>query len=401
MILSVGQLSLARPLATPQSSRAYSTSLKYQASGLDGQKASRLLEMLKGRGYGNWKVKESDIPDSIVVLADCEANVQKTAAKAFSKMGKNAMKQVASQLDNKDASIRATAADILGMSATAAAEHVNELAKLLKDEDHRVRRSATASFSLLGSAIPETTSHCPQLVKLLKDSNAEVRRLAVEALGKLGDHGKEHIDACAKLLSDSQWTVRRSAVEVLGHMGKTAEPYSEDIAKLMDDKEWIVRGAAADALGRIGSKGCREVRSTAGEMSNLLYDREWWVRNTAAEALYNLGGEGRFNLEIFHEGMRSPAAEELATRFNPPRPQSPDLESNLPPKNLITGRQTKMGKGTLQGGGGGVDQVMELPPQGLKAPRKTVKRGARIPMPTKGSTMNSVSVATFSYLSKS
>eukprot|EP00746_Dinoflagellata_sp_MGD_P068199 gnl/MRDRNA2_/MRDRNA2_281106_c0_seq1.p1 gnl/MRDRNA2_/MRDRNA2_281106_c0~~gnl/MRDRNA2_/MRDRNA2_281106_c0_seq1.p1 ORF type:complete len:330 (+),score=85.44 gnl/MRDRNA2_/MRDRNA2_281106_c0_seq1:50-991(+) len=228
-------------------------------------------------------------------------------------MGSRATKCVASQVSHDDPAVRAVAAELIGYMGKGGEEHVDVVAKLVRDDAAIARRYAVHALGALGKAGQVKAA---EVARCLKDPDTDVRRMAVDALRRMEKAGWEHMQGVVELLKDPEWTVRRSAVEAVGSMGAAGAatgPYSEELAGLLNDEEWLVRGAAAEALGRVGDSAVAH----CGGIQPLLCDKEWFVRNVAAEALHSLGPQGQVFLEIHHEGMRSSAAEMLATRLNP------------------------------------------------------------------------------------
>lgn len=89
------------------------------------------------------------------------------------------IRKLIGQLKDKDASIRATAADILGRTGPEAKSAVPALIDLLKDKDAKVRAAAAESLGGIG---PDAKSAVPELIKLLKDKDASVRAYAASGL---------------------------------------------------------------------------------------------------------------------------------------------------------------------------------------------------------------------------
>jgi HEAT repeat protein len=258
-------------------------------------------------------MSDEHVQEAVVLLRQSDEQKRKAAAKVIAKMGPSATSAVALQLTSKDAGIRAVAAELLGyMGTKVGEEYIENLAKLLEDEDGIARRAAVAAVGALGEP---GRAKAADVAKLLQDSDTDVRRLAVEALRRMEPAAQEHVNDVLGLLNDPAWTVRRSAVEAVGSMGDAAFNHAEEIASKLKDEEWLVRGAAAEALGRLGDHAAKH----SADIQLLLSDKEWFVRNVAAEALHSLGKPGQKLLEIHHEGLRSSAAEQLATRFQPER----------------------------------------------------------------------------------
>lgn len=274
---------------------------------------NKIMELLKHRGYTVWRMSDEQVREAVPALRFSDEQSRKAAAKVFGKMGPAASSAVGNQLRNEDPGVRAVAAEIIGyMGKKTGEQFLENLVELLTDQDCIVRRAGVAA---LGSLSELVQGKAKDVARLLKDPDTDVRRLAVEALRRIEPTDQSHLQAVLDLLQDPAWTVRRSAVETLGSMPDAAGAHSAKIAALFNDSEWLVRGAAAQAIGSLGLEGAKH----APELQELLTDKEWFVRNVAAEALYSLGPAGCKLLEIHHEGMRSSAAEQLASRFHPPK----------------------------------------------------------------------------------
>jgi len=90
-----------------------------------------------------------------------------------------------------------------------------DLAKLLADEEARVRRRAALAIGRVGLA-----AGVDLLLPLLSDGDPEVRQMAAFALGLLGDRRAR--DPLVQALNDPSWMLQASAAEALGLIGDAA-----------------------------------------------------------------------------------------------------------------------------------------------------------------------------------
>ncbi|MDJ0519841.1 MAG: HEAT repeat domain-containing protein, partial [Trichodesmium sp. MO_231.B1] len=95
-------------------------------------------------------------------------------------------------------------------------ERVEQIGKLLSDEDSDMHYAAARVVSEMGS---EAKDLIPQLQKLLGDENWSVRIAAATAVGEMGSEAKELIPQLQKLLGDENWSVRIAAATAVGEMG--------------------------------------------------------------------------------------------------------------------------------------------------------------------------------------
>jgi len=103
----------------------------------------------------------------------------------------------------------------VGVTGTAAAQHVQEASALLEDSCQNVRLIASQVFQ-------EKWSHEPVVIaalgQLLQSPSAGTRRAAAKGFCLIGRHATQE-DALEALLTDSDWSVRCAAADALGHMG--------------------------------------------------------------------------------------------------------------------------------------------------------------------------------------
>jgi HEAT repeat protein len=105
--------------------------------------------------------------------------------------------------------VRIRTADALAKIGTP--EAISGLITALQDKDWTVRRSAASALGEIKASTPEVNSG---LLTALKDEERDVRRIAADALAKIGT--PEAISGLITALQDKDWTVRRSPASALG-----------------------------------------------------------------------------------------------------------------------------------------------------------------------------------------
>jgi WD40 repeat protein/HEAT repeat protein len=124
---------------------------------------------------------------------------------------------------------------------------VSPLTLSLHDSDPNKRRLAATTLGKIG---PKAERSINELVKVLReDEKNVVRRAAAEALGQVG---VKALPALTECLKDPQPSVRQMAAEGLGVMGPAAAPAIPELKQLLDDDKKIVSAAARRALEKIG-----------------------------------------------------------------------------------------------------------------------------------------------------
>lgn len=123
-------------------------------------------------------------------------------------------------LQDKDAKVRESAAQALGVQPETKDRILAELLAALKDENPAVRQAATDG---LKQWEPLHESDVPVLAAALKgnpnEEAVEVRRQAADALERLGADAKKAVPELVEALKDKDAAVRRSAVKALGKIG--------------------------------------------------------------------------------------------------------------------------------------------------------------------------------------
>jgi len=153
---------------------------------------------------------------------------------------------VANVLDDEAFLVRAEACMALG--AMKAEDQVDRLADMLKDPVHTVRASAAEALGVLGEASEEI---CDEIFELVNDQSSIVRAAAVSALVELGL--KTYASVIAQMMNDPASNVRIEALKALPHLGERGQAFVDEIPHLLKDEVPEVRMAAAETLEKMVS----------------------------------------------------------------------------------------------------------------------------------------------------
>lgn len=129
-----------------------------------------------------------------------------------------ATKEGSKSADN-DARIRAI--DEIGARGEKAADSVESLVAMLKDDCVKVRAHAAYALGEIGAP---ARSAVPALVTMLKDSDKTVRRQAVKAIMRIHPGPKVTVPLAIELLKDSDPAVRMNVLEAISEVGAPAVP---------------------------------------------------------------------------------------------------------------------------------------------------------------------------------
>lgn len=146
-----------------------------------------------------------------------------------------------------------------------------------------VRATAAESLGMLGQA---TSYEIEDVAALATDPDASVRRAAIQSLAGMGAKPFQILSAARPALSDSSASVRIAAAYALWRLGPRAVPALSELIKALDDRESAVREGAALAIGSIGSAG----RSAVPNLKKLLADSSRFVAERAREAIASVDG---------------------------------------------------------------------------------------------------------------
>jgi HEAT repeat protein len=214
---------------------------------------------------------------------DPELEVRRAAAWSLGAIGPkahNAKSALVSALAGSDAWLSRTAAVALGKVARSGAT-VRVLRALLGNRSEAtVRAGAAEGLGLMGTAAAAGRA---DLIAALGDPDWTVREAATLALGRIGPDPAS-LAALGRALATNSMSDAYRAAEALGLMGARAAPATVDLVAALSSKESNVRAKAAEALGRIGAT------SAIASLHRILEDEEASVRKAAAEALKRIGG---------------------------------------------------------------------------------------------------------------
>ncbi|MEH2374169.1 HEAT repeat domain-containing protein, partial [Nostoc sp.] len=150
---------------------------------------------------------------------------------------------LSNSLQNKDSSVRSSAAEALGKIANQ--EAVSTLIKPLQHQDSDVRLRAAEALGKISNQ--EAVS---ALIKALQHQDSVVRWTATDALGKISN--QEVVSALIKALQHQDPVIRWTAAEALGKIGN--QEAVSALIKALRHEDSDVRWRAAEALGKIGNQ---------------------------------------------------------------------------------------------------------------------------------------------------
>jgi cellulose biosynthesis protein BcsQ len=120
-------------------------------------------------------------------------------------------------------------------------------AEFLKDKDATVRANAADYLGYVDDA----GTFAPNLAALLKDSDYWVRYHAVSGLVRLGTRAAPYAPDIANLLDDEFSLTRAQAAEALGNMGPEGARFAPQISPLLKEEDDYVRKAAEEAFKKL------------------------------------------------------------------------------------------------------------------------------------------------------
>ncbi|MGE3808223.1 MAG: HEAT repeat domain-containing protein [Gemmataceae bacterium] len=163
----------------------------------------------------------SSTPRIVALLADADAGVADSAARALGQFGMNALPALQESLKHENAEVRKRAVMVVG--TIGGAEATPMLLAALGDDDLLVRGEAETALGL------NTDTHLRALTVLfegLKDPDERVRAAAEASVARLGAPRVEALPMYVALLRDRDQSVaaQRYAAAALLKLGKQAEP---------------------------------------------------------------------------------------------------------------------------------------------------------------------------------
>lgn len=197
-----------------------------------------------------------------------------------------AFPQLAKVLTDKDESARTHAAEAFTYHY-AYKENWNEIEKLLKNGDPRLRRGASNALASVQFVLKgkDFSPIIPALTQALEDKNTEVKQNAASALGNAALSGHDISNAFPALEKASvskDAGVREDALEAIVGLRFNAKKLKE-IEKLLESKESKIREITARVLSYISDRG-RDIAPLVPALQRSLEDKDP-IKEEAAYAL--------------------------------------------------------------------------------------------------------------------
>ncbi len=244
---------------------------------------------LKGLSHEDVKVRRF----AVTMLGLVEADLNDT------------MRPLTAALSDTDPFVRATAAEVLAIYGSAAAEALPSLKRLLGEDEYT---RVVAVYSILCIDPSRTQGLVPVLTGALRNGDRMVRQRAAQVLGEIPSAaGALAIHSLIQALDDEEEGVRLVALNTLQNLGEAAAPAVPALIGVLATNDLLARGMAADALGAIGpaaEKAAPKLLQCLQEPGNDALATYFRLR--AARALWRIQGEPEHLLAIGLESIRSP-----------------------------------------------------------------------------------------------
>jgi len=186
-----------------------------------------------------------------LMSSDTVPQVRRRAALALGRIhptGEDVITAAARTLsDDRDMSVRVSAAVLLMASGQSAGRVSNVLSAALTDDSHAVRLYSAAALV----KTPDGHSAFPRLLDVLQDDDAALRAEAVGLLVEAGRGREEVMPALVRALGDSDAEVRGAAADALGSLGKPARTVLPALWPLLRDPDETVRDRVLRAVRAI------------------------------------------------------------------------------------------------------------------------------------------------------
>ncbi len=179
----------------------------------------------------------------LAMKRDSSKDVRLRAAVALRKL--EAAEALRDLLSYSDPEIRGMA--VTGLAKIGHRESLQDVARLMQDEDLEVRRRVAAFMGEVACKV-DCNEALGWLALALQDSESAVRCEALKSLGKM--KGEEACDLALQALQDPEWQVRYTAVTTLGEIGHN-KALDTLVQTMFAGEDEEIRAWAAWSLGEI------------------------------------------------------------------------------------------------------------------------------------------------------
>ena len=197
-------------------------------------------------------------------------------------------------LASDDGTVRASAADALGLFGESATDAIPQLIQALRDSYEPVRLNAAYALGTIGEPA------VPHLIQVLSDENGPTRRMAAYALAAVGAPA---VPALREALQHTEEAVRIEATYAFAQIGAPAAAALPVLIEHTKDPAVEVRRYLADAFGGIGPAAAPAVPALIEMLEN---DDDKQARFEAALALAQIGPDASDAVPALANALRDP-----------------------------------------------------------------------------------------------
>jgi HEAT repeat protein len=227
----------------------------------------------------------------VAALHDKEEDHADSFARAIGDLGVQAIPALKTAISSEDEVFAARAACALGYVRSfsearglpAIRDTTPSIARLLRNPDVSVRKTASHALALIGS---DSEPVLDQLTRALADKDDSVRMASMRALGYLGAKASPAAKPICNALSDKESAVRLTAAMTLGDIGEPADVIVPALKAALKDEQYGVRTFAVQSLAKLGPAAAPALPA----LRALLKDPEKQVRERAKEAIQRIEG---------------------------------------------------------------------------------------------------------------
>lgn len=274
-----------------------------------------------------------DIKELISDLNNSDQSIRLYALKGVGSLGKDAYKAVPVLLQlirtENSTEMRWRAVAALGVVAFSADEAIPAIIRTFAERSRMVFATATLVLERIGKRA------VPFLIEALRHENYFIRSGAAGALARIAseEDAAEAVPALLECLcNDGEMSVRASAAFALGSIHPSSKEIEQGLVRASSDPSWRVRDMAVSAIGRAGLAS----ESVIKQLIERLNDEEDLVKYSAISTLDQIRPSAETVLEPLRgllsdddPVMRASAASLLGSLQPPPEEAAEDLERLL------------------------------------------------------------------------